>query len=124
MSKTVYEESVSHLTEVFHQSDNMLRELTDKNLTYLHIWGENLQNTSNEDDIMEIPALSEITIFAMTANAFEEDRKKALECGMDGFYSSVCGRSLIASSLRKYCFCIKNLRHRKTVIRRFLNIIN
>ena len=30
VSKTIYEESVSHLTEVFHQSDNMLRELTDK----------------------------------------------------------------------------------------------
>ena len=51
VSKTVYEESVSHLTEVFHQSDNMLRELTDKNLTYLHMWGENLQNTSSEDEI-------------------------------------------------------------------------
>ena len=33
VSETIYEESVSHLTEVFHQSDNMLRELTDKNLT-------------------------------------------------------------------------------------------
>ena len=51
VSKTIYEESVSHLTEIFHQSDNMLRELTDKNLTYLHIWGENLQNTSSEDEI-------------------------------------------------------------------------
>ena len=51
VSKTVYDESVSHLTEVFHQSDNMLRELTDKNLTYLHMWGENLQNTSSEDEI-------------------------------------------------------------------------
>ena len=51
VSKTIYEESVSHLTEVFHQSDNMMRELTDKNLTYLHIWGENLQNTSSEDEI-------------------------------------------------------------------------
>ena len=51
VSKTVYEESVSHLTEVFHQSDNMLRELTDKNLTYLHMWGEKLQNTSSEDEI-------------------------------------------------------------------------
>ena len=37
VSKTVYEESVSHLTEIFHQSDNMLSELTNKNLTYLHI---------------------------------------------------------------------------------------
>ena len=31
VSKTVYEESVSHLTEVFHQSNNMLGELTHKN---------------------------------------------------------------------------------------------
>ena len=53
VSITVYEESVSHLTEVFHQSDNMLRELTEKNLTYLHMWGENLQNTSSEDDICD-----------------------------------------------------------------------
>ena len=53
ISKTVYEESVSHLAEVFHQSDNMLRELTDKNLTYLHMWGENLQNISNEDEIRD-----------------------------------------------------------------------
>ena len=47
VSKTVYEESVSHLTEVFHQSDKMLRELTNKNLTYLHMWGEYLQGTSS-----------------------------------------------------------------------------
>ena len=53
VSKTIYDESVSHLTEVFHQSDNMLRELTNKNLTYLHIWGENLQNTSGEDEIRD-----------------------------------------------------------------------
>lgn len=53
VSATVYEESVSHLTEVFHQSDNMLRELINKNLTYLHMWGENLQNTSSEDEICD-----------------------------------------------------------------------
>ena len=53
VSKTIYEESVSHLTEVFHQSDNMLRELTDKNLTYLHMLGKNLQNTSSEDEIRD-----------------------------------------------------------------------
>ena len=68
VSKTIYEESVSHLTEVFHQSDNMLRELTEKNLTYLHMWGENLQNTSNEDEIRDYI-------------------EKAQECGMDGFLS-------------------------------------
>ena len=53
MSKSIYEESVSHLTEVFHQSDQMLRELTNKNLTYLHIWGENLQNISGESEILD-----------------------------------------------------------------------
>ena len=53
VSKTIYEESVSHLTEVFHQSDNMLRELTDRNLTYLHMWGENLQSTSSEEEIRD-----------------------------------------------------------------------
>ena len=33
------------------------------------------------------PALAKITILAMTANAFEEDKRKALECGIDGFLS-------------------------------------
>ena len=32
----------------------MLRELTDKNLTYLHMWGgENLQDISGEDKIRD-----------------------------------------------------------------------
>ena len=33
------------------------------------------------------PALARIPILAMTANAFDADRKAALECGMDGFLS-------------------------------------
>ena len=36
---------------------------------------------------LDDPALSGITVLAMTANAFDEDRKKVLECGMDGFLS-------------------------------------
>ena len=31
----------------------MLRELTDKNLTYLHMWSENLRNIQSEDEIRE-----------------------------------------------------------------------
>ena len=36
---------------------------------------------------LDDPALAAIPIIAMTANAFDEDRKNALECGMDGFLS-------------------------------------
>ena len=32
---------------------------------------------------LNIPGVSDIPIVAMTANAFEEDRKKAFESGMD-----------------------------------------
>ena len=33
---------------------------------------------------MDKPGVADIPIIAMTANAFEEDRKAALEAGMDG----------------------------------------
>ena len=36
---------------------------------------------------LEDPALAGIPILAMTANAFNEDREAALECGMNGFLS-------------------------------------
>ena len=48
VSKTVYQESTSHLEEVLHKSNNMLRELVRKNLTYLHLWNGVLENTSDE----------------------------------------------------------------------------
>ena len=36
---------------------------------------------------LEDPGLSAIPILAMTANAFDEDRKAAAACGMNGFLS-------------------------------------
>ena len=53
VSKTVYQESTSHLTEIFHQSNKALNELVNKNLTYLHMWSAQLQNTSKEEEIRD-----------------------------------------------------------------------
>ncbi len=36
---------------------------------------------------LDNPGLAGITILAMTANAFDEDRKEAMKCGMNGFLS-------------------------------------
>ncbi|MCI6711652.1 MAG: hypothetical protein MR576_06670 [Firmicutes bacterium] len=37
----------------------------------------------------------------MTANAFDEDRKKALECGMDGFLSKPIVIEKLLDALQK-----------------------
>ena len=50
---------------------------------------------------LEDPALAGITILAMTANAFDEDRKKALECGMDGFLSKPIVIEKLLDALQK-----------------------
>ena len=47
------------------------------------------------------PALSGITILVMTANAFDEDRKKAMKCGMDGFLSKPIVIEELISTLQK-----------------------
>ena len=50
---------------------------------------------------LDDPALAGITILAMTANAFDEDRKKALKCGMDGFLSKPIVIEELISTLQK-----------------------
>ena len=47
------------------------------------------------------PALAGITILAMTANAFEEDKKEALECGMNGFLSKPIVIEELLAALQK-----------------------
>ena len=51
VTQTIYEESTAHLVEVLHQSNKMLNETVNKNMTYLHIWSGSLQHLSDEQEI-------------------------------------------------------------------------
>ena len=51
VSQTIYQESTSHLEEVLHKSNHMLKEMVRKNLTYLHLYNGFLENTSDESKI-------------------------------------------------------------------------
>ena len=51
VSQTIYQESTSHLEEVLHKSNNMLKEMVRKNLTYLHLYNGFLESTSDEAEI-------------------------------------------------------------------------
>ena len=51
MSQTIYQESTSHLEEVLHKSNNMLKELVRKNVSYLHLYNGFLESTSDEAEI-------------------------------------------------------------------------
>ena len=65
VSRTIYQESTSHLEEVLHKSNNMLKGMVRKNLTYLHLYNGFLESTSDEDEIQTyIEAAQQNTGFA------------------------------------------------------------
>ena len=65
VSQTVYEESTAHLAEVLHQSNNMLNEVVEKNLTYLHLWETTMRHISDEGEIRQfIEAVQQETGFS------------------------------------------------------------
>ena len=46
------------------------------------------------------PELAKVPIVAMTANAFDEDRKAAKDCGMNGFISKPINMQEVIQALR------------------------
>ena len=54
VSQTIYQESTSHLEEVLHKSNNMLKEMVRKNVSYLHLYNCFLESTSDADAIQAI----------------------------------------------------------------------
>lgn len=50
VSNTIYTESVSHLTEIFHQSNRSLHNLVEKNWESMHMWVDYLEDVSDEEE--------------------------------------------------------------------------
>ena len=53
VSQTIYDESTSHLSEILHQSNNLLNETVEKNLAYLRMWTTTLRNFSDEKEVQK-----------------------------------------------------------------------
>ena len=53
VTQTVYTESVSHLSEIFHQAFNSLTSLVNTNWSNLHAWEECLQDVPDEGQIQD-----------------------------------------------------------------------
>ena len=51
VSRTVYQESTSHLSEILRKSNNMLSHLVSRNRMLLHLWNDFLKNASSEEQI-------------------------------------------------------------------------
>ena len=51
---------------------------------------------------LEDPSLARIPIIALSANAFDEDRAKALESGMDDFISKPINTAELVRVLEKF----------------------
>ena len=64
---------------------------------------KNAKEAQKEDpNEKENPALAGITILAMTANAFAEDRQKALSVGMNDHVAKPVDMNILAPTMMKY----------------------
>ncbi|MGN0437745.1 MAG: response regulator [Lachnospiraceae bacterium] len=53
VSNTIYSESVSHLTEIFHQANNSLQNFVDRNWKHMHLWADYLQDVQNDKQVQD-----------------------------------------------------------------------
>ncbi|MGN0619961.1 MAG: ATP-binding protein [Ruminiclostridium sp.] len=51
VSQTIYNESISHLSEIFHQTNSSLNKLVTQTRKNMHLWAEYLQDVSDEKEI-------------------------------------------------------------------------
>lgn len=51
VSQTIYAESISHLSEIFHQANRSLNNLVSRNWTNMHLWADYLEDVSKEREI-------------------------------------------------------------------------
>ena len=51
VSQTIYEESTSHLSEIFHQANRSLNNLVGRNWSNMHLWADYLEDVVAERDI-------------------------------------------------------------------------
>ena len=53
VTQTVYEESVSHLRKLLHQTGTVLNGFVEHNMTYLHMWSISIQEINEDEDIQQ-----------------------------------------------------------------------
>ena len=51
VSQTIYDESISHLSEIFHQSNSSLNKLVAHTRKNMHLWADYLQDISDDSEI-------------------------------------------------------------------------
>ena len=56
VTRTIYTESVSHLSEIFHQDNRTLRDLVETNWSNLHTWDKYLEDVGDEKEIQDFIA--------------------------------------------------------------------
>ena len=53
VSQTIYSESVSHLSEIFHQAEQSLYNVVSRNFTNMHLWTDYLEDVTDEKQISD-----------------------------------------------------------------------